>query len=281
MVFIRRLKKHMAVVGAKTGFLLISLATLLGLMSVQVLGAAQGYITEDPDLKVGMTVALSDKSTSEKPVVERASVETADKIIGVTALQSDNVVTIASGESEVYVQTSGIVDGFVTDLNGTISKGNLLAISPLKGVLMRANSNSVGIVGIALEDFPTENLQSQTVTTPTGEDQASVTKIQLSLDNKAIQSGHLAEDSSLKRLGKSIIGKEVQELQVIISLLIFTIMIIAEGSIIYGAVSSAIVALGRNPLARRFIGQELFRMIGIAIFVLIVGLAAIYAVLSV
>jgi hypothetical protein len=47
----------------------------------------------------------------------------------------------------------------------------------------------------------------------------------------------------------------------------------------YGAISSAITALGRNPLARSAIRREMIRILFVAIIVFLIGLGAIYGIL--
>ena len=83
----------------------------------------------------------------------------------------------------------------------------------------------------------------------------------------------------MSKLGKSLVGRDVGEIRVLIALLVFMIVLIAEGGIIYGAVSSAITALGRNPLARKVIQREMLQVFVVAIIVLVVGLGAMYAIL--
>lgn len=225
-----------------------------------------------------MVVALSDSGTPDTPSVERASQDAADKIIGVATGADDTLVTIASGSQQVYVQSSGVAVAFVSDVNGSIKKGDQVSISPIKGVLMRSEASGV-IVGLALEDFPSQNAESQQISTSNGQQTVLVARLSISLDGKLTSNAGRVVDSSLARLGRAIVGKEVNEIQVVIAVIIFFIVLVAEGGIIYGAVSSAITSLGRNPMARKFIRRELARVLVIAVLVLLIGLAAVYAVL--
>lgn len=251
----------------------------MGLAQVQAKGVARGYITDDQALRPGMTVALSPSGTADRPKVERATRETANKIIGVTTGSDETTLTIASGEQQAYVQTEGEVIAYVSDINGMPKKGDKLTISPFKGILMLSDSRTP-VLGSILEDFSVNKADEQNVITDSGQKTMKVAKLTISLDSN-LRYGQEGDDSVLKRLGRAITGKEVGEVQVAVALIIFLIVMITEGAIIYGAISSSITALGRNPLARKIIKAELVRVLLLAILVLFIGLAAIFAVLSI
>jgi len=264
--------------------LLAPLATIVVVFGVLSWGVAradglsQGYLTSDNQLKPGMVAALKATATaSTTPSVERGSLDNLDKIIGIATDPSQNLVVISPGDQQVYVQTSGDVMAYVSDLNGGVKKGDLLTVSPLKGVLMKADSGSTIILGIALDDFSSVGSQSYTVQTSGASKQTNVAEININLDHKA--NGSYYQPSTLANLGKSVTGRDVSEVRVLIVLIIFIMILIAEATIIYGAVSSAISAVGRNPLASGLIRGELIRVLFIAIFVLTIGIGAIYAVL--
>jgi len=50
--------------------------------------------------------------------------------------------------------------------------------------------------------------------------------------------------------------------------------------LVYGSVRSSIVAIGRNPLAKKTIQSSMLKVIGIAIIVLITSLGTVYMVLK-
>ncbi len=237
-----------------------------------------GYNSDDAALKPGMVVSLSQTSDSVNPKVERASDGQEDRVIGVTTTVNESLITIASGNQTVYVETGGEVDAYVSNLNGEVARGELLSLSPLKGILTKASPTSAAIA-IALEDFSGESAESHAVVDGSGSRDVLIQKVRVNLDHQAVVSSAALNISSLSRIGKSIAGKEVGEVRVVIALIIFFIVLIAEGSIIYGAISSAITSLGRNPLAKKIIKRELVRVLGIALLVLAMGVATIYAVL--
>ena len=267
------------------GFKYIGAQLVLGLTLVivsvgSVLAVAKGYNTEDTNLRAGMVVAINAESTVDNPKVERAYTDNAERTIGVVTSDLSSTVSISSGDKQVLVETDGEIDAYVSDISGEVKQGDLLEVSPLKGILMKSDGIDGIILGIALEDADLPENESY-VRDINGEDKKTtvISKIRISLDQKAISTISQKADSSLERLGKSIVGKEVSEIRVAIALVIFVMVLIAEGGIIYGAVSSAITSLGRNPLAKDVIRSEVFRVLLVAIVVLVIGLIAVYMIL--
>lgn len=242
---------------------------------------SRGYASDDPGVRPGMVVALSQASTAETPVVERAAPQTLDRVVGIATQPAETLVALGSGQHQVYVQTSGTVDAFISDMNGEVKKGDKVTVSPLKGVLMLASAQSSS-VGAATEDLLLAGGQPQTIDTPEGEKTVSVAKSKIEFTRaSAAEAPQNANKSALQKLGEAVTGKEVSDLQVVAALVIFLVVMIAEGSIIYGAVSSAMTSVGRNPLSKDLIRGELLRVLALTITVLLVGLASIYIILNI
>lgn len=258
-------------------FLSLITGLFILLLTASAWAISQGYVSDDRELKPGMVVRLSDTSASDTPKVERAELGSADKVIGVTTIASESTVTIASGLQSIYVETSGEVSAYVSDINGEIKQGDLLTLSPLKGVLAKYQQGSTSSTGVALEDFPAGNSQSYDIDTTEGKKQTKIARMRINFDQKSHNGTGVT--SALERLGASVVGKKVNEVRVIVALIIFLIVLVAEGGILYGAISSAITSLGRNPLAKEVIRKDMLKVVIIAFSVLILGLAAIYMIL--
>lgn len=259
-----------------------SLCMLLAALSMLVLGSsvmvaaiARGYTTDDQGLQTGMVVSLTVGGPSGK--VERATQESSNRVVGVVTTVDNSLVTVSSGTANVLVESEGQAEAYVSDLAGPVAQGDLLVLSPLKGILMKSNSSPAAVIGIAAEDVLTTTPYSYQEVTQTKE--TRIAKVKINLNHQGGNTGATQADSALARLGRSLVGRDVGETRVLIALIIFVIVLIAEGGILYGAISSAIAALGRNPLARKAIRGELLRVMAVAIVVLLLGLAAIYAVL--
>lgn len=262
---------------------LVASATLVIIAPLMLIGSvyaiARGYNTNDQGLQTGMVVALSLDNNSSAPSVERANQDSGQRVVGIVTTNEESLVTVGSSASKVLVESEGQVDGYVSDINGKVQKGDQLVLSPLKGVLMKGVTGTPGtIVAIAADTVTATSSypyvdNGKTLKTDIG-------KIKVNLNHTGVQNnGSSSSDSPLARIGRAVTGKEVGEVRVLIAMIIFIIVLIAEGSILYGAISSAVTALGRNPLARKIIRGELFRVILVALVVLGVGLGAVYGIL--
>lgn len=235
---------------------------------------AKGYLSQDSGLQPGMVVSLSTAGGSS---VERASLSSSDLIVGVMTTYDSSSVTVSSEDSKVLIESDGEVTAYVSDVNGEIQAGDLLVISSLRGILAKKDDSDQKNV-VALASSGTSDMVAQSVEGVN--DGSKIYKITINLDKQGIAAASgSVQETTLSKLGKSLVGRDVGEIRVLIALLVFMIVLIAEGGIIYGAVSSAITALGRNPLARKVIQREMLQVFVVAIIVLVVGLGAMYAIL--
>ena len=240
-----------------------------------IFAVARGYQTDDDGLRVGMVVSLDAANMSK---VERTTSDNQSRVIGVVTMADNSSVTVAKDDTAILVESEGEVELYVSDLNGPIKKGDLLAASPIKGILVKAKGSYNYVVAIATNDASqtteTHQLDNNGKKTTT-----KISKVAANLNRKGSQGTSQKEPSTLVNLGKALTGKDVSEARVVIALILFVIVLIAEGGIIYGAVSSSITALGRNPLAQKMIRRELLFVSGLAIGVLGLGLGAVYMLL--
>jgi len=270
----------------KTGLVLFSLVVFTSITSglftpLTAASIAQGYTTTDSDLVVGMVAALSPDSTSENRVVERATTSNKAKFVGIVTTKDANLVTLTSNGAPVVVATTGEASAYVSDVNGSIKKGDYLAVSPLKGILMRAGDSEPNAVGSALEEMSSTDTKTQQVSTSSGSKTVKIgtAKVEISPASIAL-AANTPNKSFLHNLGEGITGKSISDWQVLTAMIVFIIVLIIEGSLVYGAIHSTIIALGRNPLAHDVVYKQLFQVMLAVLGVLAFGLATIYAVVQ-
>jgi hypothetical protein len=231
---------------------------------------SQGYSTSDTTLKKGMVVSLSSDSTQDHPAVQSADVTNVDKIVGVVVGMNDTLITVGSSTAQIYVATTGQLPAYVSDFNGSVKKGDLISLSPLKGVLMKADDNgSIGVMGTALEDYPLSSAQTVTVNDSSGKPatvHVGLVNVDINMKPTTVST---SSQNWLQRLGKSITGHNVSELRVVAALAIFVTLLVIEGTVIYSAVSGSLISMGRNPLAKNQILWQLVRSMGMAFVVLL------------
>lgn len=265
----------------RTAVLLVACLPMVAvLFAAPVFAIARGYTSADVGLKVGMVASLASDAANESQV-ERATQENVRQIVGVVTNVDDSLVTVASSSAKVLIETEGETSAYVSDMGGEVTKGSLLAISPVKGVLMKVPADSgLSVVGVASEGTADKtDVLSYEIEDGASKKTVKITKVMINLNRSGGGNSGNNVDSSLARLGKAIVGKQVSELRVIIALILFLIVLLSEGAIIYGAISSAITALGRNPLARNAIRREMIRILFVAVLVFLIGLGAIYGIL--
>lgn len=258
------------------------LVVLFGFTGRTVWAIAHGYATDDSDIQTGMVVALS-SGAGDANKVERATQATSQKVVGVVTTLDKSLVTVTSGTTQLLVESDGQIEAYVSDLGGDVKKGDLLIVSPLKGVVMKSDNSLTTIVGIAGQDFGSaSSTESYSVKVGDETKQTRIAKLTINLNRQGASNvSNRPVESSVAKLGRAVVGKEVSEIRVVVGLVIFFVVLIAEGGILYGAISSSMTAVGRNPLARKIIRRELLRVVIIAFVVLAFGLAFIYTILRV
>jgi hypothetical protein len=247
--------------------------------SVAAVGISQGFNTTDKELQTSMIAALGLDDTTKR-IVERASGANKGKVVGIVTTIDANLLTLTNAEAKVHITTSGEAPTYVTDLNGDIKKGDFIAVSPLAGVGMKAGDDDALVVGIALEDFNNDTASSQQVSTVQGSGRTVlVNKIKVNVEPQDRGRQAQKERPFLVLFGQSVTGKSVSQTQVIVAMVLFFLLLVVEGSIIYGAIHSTIISIGRNPLARSALYQQLLQVSWLSLLVLLFGLGAIYAIL--
>ena len=207
-----------------------------------------------------MVVALSPGGENGEQKVERATQENTNRVVGIVTTIESSLITLSSGSAKVLVESEGQTEGYVSDIGGEVKKGDDLILSPLKGILMKSDKSAANVVGIAA-DNPGESSDYK-YTENNSEKTTKISKIKVNLIRPGGVNADVAKDKSvLEKLGKTLTGRDISEARVLIALIIFVVVSITEGSIIYGAVSSSITSLG------------------VVILVLLVGLAAVYVML--
>ncbi len=268
--------------------LALSTAFIFGVFSLPVSAVSnsisRGYKTTDQNIAAGMAVSLSSGNEDTKPV-EATTRQNVKNFVGIITTIDDNIVSLTSDATNVLVTTTGEAPSFVSDINGSVAKGDLLTISPISGVLMKSNRQDTNAftIGVALESFdPTQATDRAINDAQNGQKTVKVDKVNVEIrENLAnVTGGGKEEDPGLLvAAGESLTGRRVGQVQVFAAILVLLVIMIVEGSIIYGAVHSTISALGRNPLAKKVVFKQILQVSWLALIVLIFGLGAIYIIL--
>lgn len=231
-------------------------------------------------IPVGAIVSLEEDSTSS---VKQASTTSIETLIGVVVDASAAFISLTrEPDNEVQVATSGIVQVFVSNINGDIVKGDHITASPIQGVGMKATDN-IRVVGIAQSDLGPDDGKDQTYKDSTGAEKTTrigQVPVLINVSYYFKEPERTLVPSAIQSLANALAGKEVSTVPIILASAIFIVMLIVVVSIIYSMIRSSIISVGRNPLSQSAIYRDLIQLSALVIGILGVGLIAIYLILT-
>lgn len=264
--------KNLAMIFAGSAMLVV-----LGFGHSASAAVSQGFVTNDKDLRQYMAVSLSGDNYQGHPLVQSSSINEIGGALGVVVGLGDSLLTVAPVSSQVYVVSNGPTKAYVSDINGIPTKGDTLALSPLRGILMKANKNGSGGFGKLLKNFNMAGSQIIQAKDTNGQPintHVAISDVEVAI-NPELSSNADQSTSWLSNLGANITGHQISGMRVLAALGIFFTLMVIEGEIIYSTVSTSITAMGRNPLARKSISRQSMHSAGVAGVILTVGVGVI------
>jgi hypothetical protein len=261
-----------------------SIALALGMPAIcfAAAGLAQGYRATE-SLPSGSLVSVDSQNTNS---VVSANADRLEGLVGVVVNSNDALLLVSSGLDQVQVATTGVVTSLVSDLGGDIAVGDKIAPSAINGVGMKATT-STKVVGIAQAVF---NSKSEGVVKRTIKDRAGNSK-EVSVGRIPVIVGvayyvvGTGSDKTvipafIQNLANEIAGRKVSPLPIIVSVVIIIISLIVVTSLVYGAIKSSIISIGRNPLSQGAVYRSLLQVSALAMGILLVATTTVYLILS-
>lgn len=266
-----------------TSGLIVSVAIFAVFGAAMAQTVTQGY-TSDSLLQPGMIVGLS-KDDPRK--VEPINSDAFDKVHGVVISAGDSAVLLGRDNEKVYVASGGRFVTLVSSQNGNINVGDYVAVSSVSGVGMKAGDLEPVIVGKAIEPFDPNNKEHVRSTAKIKDSSGKERDISLGLITVDISIGKnpmLRSDNTLptalRKASELIAGKPVSPIRVYLGLIVLACATAIAASLIYGAVRSSLIAVGRNPLSKKSIIRGLFQVVIIGIIVFLSGIFGVYLLLK-
>lgn len=260
-------------------FVAIILAAILAVGVSAVTTISQGYSSND-DLSVGSLVSLESGSSDQ---VVASSSSTVDSLLGVVINDGNSLLTVSNGtDDQVQVATSGVVSVLVSDINGPVVKGDQITASPVKGVGMKATSNTKA-VGIAQSNPTNSSNKDQTYTDDQGNQQPLTlgeVQVLVNVNYFYAEPEKTLIPEAIQNLANALAGKTVNPLPIIVSAVIFIITVIVVVSIIYAMIRSSIISVGRNPMAQSAVYRDVIQLSALVLGILAVAIIAIYIILT-
>lgn len=245
----------------------------------------QSYGT-DSVVQKGMIVRLNPKDSSK---VEPLREDQSKDMLGVVVAANDAALSLTSDLSkrQVYVATYGKYEVLVSTQNGGIAAGDLISISTIDGIGMKADGDTETVIGKALSGFDgTANVLGTSTLTDTGGKKTEVSlgriRLQVLVQPNPLRSVALptAFTNFLSRVGYSVSNKTVNPGRLYLALLVLIIASFVSAILMFSGVKSAMTAIGRNPLAKKAIYRSLIQVIISSLIVFIIGIFAVYLLLK-
>ena len=267
----------------KQRFLIVSalFSVIFPVVTSPYVGAAvlisQSYTT-DQTLAVDSLVSLKDNSAD---AVISASHTNADNLLGVVISAGSSSLSLTNNLSnQVQVATSGTLHVLVSDINGTVARGDFITASPISGVGMKATDNA-RIVGVA--QGTVEGGSSQTIKDDQGKDKivkVGEVAVLVNVSSYFKQPDKTLIPSAVQNVANAFAGRNVTALPILVSAGIFVVTLLIVVIIIYSMIRNGIISVGRNPLSQSAVYRNIVQMSGLVLGILAASFVAIYLVLT-
>lgn len=229
--------------------------------------------------------ALVSLESGKQDYVVPADVSNGAQLLGVALAAKDSLLAVdpANGPGSVQIATTGSVPALVSTLNGDIKVGDQVAVSPFKGVGMKALPGS-RVIGLAQTAFSANSKGATTEQVKNKAGKTTSVKVGYVQVNIAIGTNASVLSASnlnaLQRAVKALTGRTVSPGRVAISLIVAVIALLALVTLIYASIYGSIVSIGRNPLAKYAVFRTLGAVVGLALLTAIISAATIFFLLK-
>jgi hypothetical protein len=240
---------------------------------------AQGFQTKDTGITAAALVSIQKGNPSS---IELSNADKADRLTGIVS--NNPLIDLSDGGSSVQVVTSGLTFGLVSDLNGQVSNGDRITASPIEGVGMKATESTV-VVGVAQGSMGGVETETRTIKDVDGNTKTiriGVIPIQVNVAYYSIEAGTSSiVPGFLQELANNITGRNVSPIRVLVAALILLLLFVSVTVLLYSAVRSSIISIGRNPLSESAVRKSLFEVGLTVAAVLVFATLTIYLILTV
>lgn len=267
---------------------LVCLGLTLALVGVPIAVAEASQVNISQGFKGNGSVvegSLAETDPSTANTIIPATSDHAENLVGVVVRTNESLLSVTSSSNDIQVATSGTAYALVSDINGDIKIGDRITASPISGVGMKATTAG-RIIGIAQTDFSKVTIrQAVQVKDKSGASKTAQVGRILVLVDISTYTGQIDKTKSiipsvLQDLSDNLAGKQVSPVRIILGTTVLLIALLISIILVYGAVRSSIVSIGRNPLSQSAVGRGLFQVLGFVVLILLVTLLSVYLILS-
>lgn len=241
----------------------------------------QGYNTDDP-LQRGMLVKLKKDDATKVTFLTNESV--AD-MLGVVVSPNDAPFTVSSDGQQVFVANTGKYTVLVSDQNGAVNLGDLVTISAISGIGMKAGTTQSLVLGKAVSGFDGKQavLSTAKIKDSNGLEQTvsmGLATVDIDITKNPLLKGEANVPSFLRKASETIAQKQVNANRVYLGVVILALTSLLSGVVLFSGIRSSITALGRNPLSRKTIIRGMVQIIITSVIIFLCGLFGVYLLLK-
>jgi hypothetical protein len=265
--------------GSLPVFGLIGIYMLISLPAHADTFISQSYTSTD-SLPLDSIVSLQNNASDQ---VVAANSQNSDNTLGIVVNADNSSLSLStSASNQVQVATSGTLQVFVSDINGSIASGDFITASPISGVGMKATGNA-RVVGIAQSPLNSSDGSKQSYTDKAGQKETVLlgeVPVLVNVSYFYKQPDKTIIPSAVQNIADALAGKNVSAAPVLISAGIFIVTLMVVVSIIYSMIRSSIISVGRNPMSQSAIYRDLIQLSALVLVILVGAFVAIYLVLT-
>jgi hypothetical protein len=245
------------------------------------------------DLQIGLLVQLASKKSQQQQAasVIPATQKKAKQTLGVVVPANAAPIAISNSSSgqQAFVATGGNFRMLVSDQNGAIQQGDYLAVSSVSGIGMKAGSSASVVAGKAVSGFDGQHqvIGSGSVEKSNGKSSKvhfgyieAILQVAPNPIKKHKKQQHAKLPGFLASASSAIANKHVSASRIYLSLGVLFVTLVVLVALLYAGVRTSMMALGRNPMAKKSIMRGMLQVVITGITVLIIGLFAVYLLLK-
>lgn len=240
---------------------------------------SQGFTTTEPNISPAALVSLKKGNNS---TIELSTTANAERLAGVVG--DKPLIELSGGGNGIQVVTSGLTLALVSDINGSVVNGDKITASPIEGVGMKATESSV-IVGTAQRNLSSVENEVRTVTDKNGRKEKvhiGLLAVQVSVASYTVPNKESTfVPSFLQQIANNVSGRNVSPMRVLVAAVILLLLFVSITVLLYSAVRSSIISIGRNPLSESAVRKSLFQVGLTVLAVLLFASLVIYLILTV
>lgn len=253
----------------------IGFVLVLGMPSLSAQGAssiAQGFKTDDSNVVAGALVSLKSGTSN---TVELSTPKNVDGLLGVAG--DDSLIELSNGTGTVHIVTNGETQTLVSDINGKIKAGDKITSSPIAGVGMKALTSTL-VIGIAQADLDGVETETRSIKDKSGKQQSvHIGAIPVQVDKvfyEAVQDANSFVPPVLQDFAATLVGRQVSPVRIMVAAFLAFALFTVVSILLYSAVRSSIISIGRNPLSQSAVRSSLIQVgltvLGVSAFTIIV-----------